>query len=90
MFGDVSNPTVRVGTKQWYTVPLSILVHTVALGLMVVIPLLASDALPTPQSVMAFVALPPPPPAPPPPPPAACGADAADAHARCESDGGAD
>jgi protein TonB len=65
MFGDVSNPTVRVGTKQWYTVPLSILVHTVALGLMVVIPLLASDVLPTPQSVMAFVALPPPPPPPP-------------------------
>jgi protein TonB len=73
MFGDVSDPTVRVGTKQWYTVPLSILVHTVALGAMIVIPLLATDALPTPQSVMAFVALPPspPPPPPPPPPPAA-------------------
>ena len=27
MFGEVSDPTIRVGTKQWYTVPLSILAH---------------------------------------------------------------
>ena len=39
MFGDVTDPTVRVGTKQWYTVPLSILAHTVALFALVVIPL---------------------------------------------------
>ena len=49
MFGEVSHPSVRLGTKQWYTVPLSILVHTVLLVAMVVIPLLASDVLPTPQ-----------------------------------------
>ncbi len=66
MFSEVSAPTVRLGTKQWYTVPLSIFVHTVLLAALVVIPLLASDILPTPQSVMAFVALPPPPPPPPP------------------------
>ena len=32
MFGDVADPRVRVGTKQWYTVPLSILAHTIGLG----------------------------------------------------------
>src|SRR5689334_6902332 len=64
MFGDITTPTVRVGTKQWYTVPLSILVHFVGLGAVIVIPLLAFDALPTPQSVMAFAAVPPPPPPP--------------------------
>ena len=67
MFGDVVDPSVKVGTKQWYTVPLSILAHTSwLLGALIVIPLLATDMLPTPQSVMAFVAVPPPPPPPPP------------------------
>jgi hypothetical protein len=27
MFGDVTDPTVRVGSQKWYTVPLSILAH---------------------------------------------------------------
>ena len=73
MFGDVGNPSVRVGTKQWYTIPLSFLAHTVALAALIVIPLLATDMIPTPQSVLAFAAMPPapPPPPPPPPPPAA-------------------
>ena len=73
MFSELSDPSAKLGTKQWYTVPVSILVHTVLIAALVVIPLLASDILPTPQSVMAFVAVPPspPPPPPPPPPPAA-------------------
>ena len=29
MFGDIVDPSVKVGTKQWYTIPLSIAVHTV-------------------------------------------------------------
>ena len=62
MFGEITKPTVRVGTKQWYTVPLSILTHVVGLGALIVIPLLATNSLPTPQSVMAFAAVPPPPP----------------------------
>ena len=68
MFGDVVDPSIKVGTKQWYTVPLSILTHTAVLAALIVIPLLATDMVPTPQSVMAFVAMPPPPPPPPPPP----------------------
>jgi protein TonB len=73
MFGDVGNPSVRVGTKQWYTIPLSLLAHMVGIIALIVIPLLASDMIPTPQSVLAFAAMPPapPPPPPPPPPPAA-------------------
>ena len=68
MFGEVVNPSIHVGKKKWYTVPLSILTHTVALAMLVVAPLLATDMIPTPNSVMAFVATPPPPPPPPPPP----------------------
>ena len=70
MFGDIVDPSVKVGTKQWYTIPLSIVVHTVVIGAIVIIPLMAADILPIPPSMMAFVAAPPPPP-PPPPPPAA-------------------
>ncbi|MEQ1869960.1 MAG: hypothetical protein ABL961_08040, partial [Vicinamibacterales bacterium] len=62
MFGDVVNPSVKVGSRSWYTVPLSIVAHTVALGAIVAIPLMAADVLPTPPSMMAFVAAPPPPP----------------------------
>jgi protein TonB len=69
MFGDVVEPSIKVGTKKWYTVPLSIITHLVVLGALIVIPLLATDMLPTPQSVMAFAAMPPPTPPPPPPPP---------------------
>src|SRR5215813_8541452 len=71
MFGDVVNPSIKVGSKKWYTVPLSIIVHTALLAAIVIIPLMAADVLPTPPSMMAFVAAPPPPP---PPPPAAAAA----------------
>ena len=70
MFGDVTDPTVRVGSQKWYTVPLSILAHVLLFGSIIIIPLMAADVLPTPPTMMAFVGAPPPPP-PPPPPPAA-------------------
>ena len=64
MFVDIVNPTVTVGSKKWYTVPLSILIHVAGVGAIVIIPLMAADILPTPPSMMAFVAAPPPPPPP--------------------------
>ena len=67
MFGDVVDPSVKLGTNQWYTIPLSILVHTFVVLAFVIIPLMAADVLPVPPSMMAFVAAPPPPPPPPPP-----------------------
>ncbi len=70
MFQDVVDPSIKIGSKAWYTVPLSIVVHTAVLLALIIIPLMAADVLPTPPSMMAFVAAPPPPPpAPPPPPP---------------------
>ena len=71
MFGEIADPTVRIGTQRWYTVPLSILVHVVVVAGVVIVPVMAVDALPAPSSVMAFVVVPPylPPPPPPPPPP---------------------
>src|SRR6478752_2496388 len=69
MFGDVVDPSVKLGSQKWYTVPLSILAHVALFAAVIIIPLMATDVLPTPPSMMAFVGAPPPPP--PPPPPAA-------------------
>ena len=60
MFGDVVDPSIKVGGQKWYTVPLSILVHTVLIAAVIIVPLLAVDALPEVPSMMAFVAAPPP------------------------------
>ena len=68
MFGAIVDPTQAVGTRNWYTVPLSILAHAAALMAVVVVPLMASGILPTPESVLVFTVAPPPPPAPVPPP----------------------
>ena len=56
MFGDIVEPSIKVGSKKWYTVPLSIIVHTVIIGALIIIPLMAFDALPTPPTMMAFMA----------------------------------
>jgi protein TonB len=63
-------------TKQGYTLPVSIAIHLVVLIAVIVVPLLTSEDLPEPTSVVKafFVepqAAPPPPPPPPPPAPKA-------------------
>ena len=62
LFSEISTPSIRVGTRKWYTVPVSILAHAAVLAVMVVVPLLAADVLPVPPTMMAFVTAPPPPP----------------------------
>ena len=66
LFGEIASPTVRVGTRTWKTVPVSMAVHGILLAALVVVPLMATGAVPAPQSVLLYVAppiLPPPPPA---------------------------
>ena len=59
MFGDVVEPSVRVGSKQGYTVTVSIIVHLVLFITLIVVPLMAYDILPTPPNMInAFVAEP--------------------------------
>ena len=72
LFDDVVEPTVRVGTRQWYTVPLSMMSHLLVLGILVSAPLMATRVLPAPESIFVFVAAPalPSPPSPPLPRPA--------------------
>ena len=78
LFNDVIRPSVTVGAKRWYTLPLSIVAHAGALVVLVIMPLMAADALPGPRSMMVFTVAPPPP-APPAPPVARVNAPSATA-----------
>jgi len=51
-------------TRKWYTLPLSLIAHGVLVAALIVTPLVATDVLPTPRSMLAFMttALPPSPP----------------------------
>jgi protein TonB len=69
----IESDVVKHKTKQGLTLPVSIAIHAIVLLFVVVVPLLTSQDLPEPTSVVkAFFVEPaaPPPPPPPPPPPA--------------------
>lgn len=59
----------RIRTNQKWTTPLSFLVQAVVVGILVLIPLILTEGLPTHLLAAAIVAPPPPPPPPPPPAP---------------------
>jgi hypothetical protein len=70
LFGEVTRPSMSIGNRKWYTVPVSLLSHAVIVGAAVVIPLLATDVMPDPFETIGSVTLvepvvPPPPPLPP-------------------------
>ena len=68
IFSDVTHR--RAAQRAWYTLPLSILAHAAIVTLVVVIPLMATDVLPSPVSRLPeFVKVVPPKPPDPPPAP---------------------
>jgi periplasmic protein TonB len=73
LFGDVTRPFAGTGARSRFTVPLSLAAHTCVLAAVVVVPLLATSALPALQSRIVYAdytpVLPPPPPPPSPPSP---------------------
>jgi protein TonB len=67
MFGDVIDPSIKLGTRKWYSVPLSFVAHTSIVGALIVAPLVATGALPLPDEGPIVIDLAPPPlPEPPP------------------------
>src|SRR5438045_5409145 len=60
----------RLSTKRGMTTTLSFLLQVALVGILILIPLLYTEALPK-QQLMTFLVAPPPPPPPPPPPAAA-------------------
>jgi protein TonB len=61
LFGDVTDPSITLGTRGWYSVPLSFLAHALAISILIVTPLLATGALPLPDAGPTFVHIEPPP-----------------------------
>jgi protein TonB len=68
LFGDVTRPSISIGNRKWYTVPVSLLSHSAVVLAVIVIPLLATDVLPPPWQKIDSVIIPvaPTPPQPPP------------------------
>jgi protein TonB len=60
LFGDVTDRSITLGTRKWYSVPLSFFVHALAITILIVTPLLATGALPLPDSGPTFVPIEPP------------------------------
>ncbi len=69
LFGDVTRPSISVGNRKWYTVPLSLVSHSIVVGVVVVVPLMATSVLPPPWRSVELEYMPITPPQVPPPPP---------------------
>jgi len=67
LFGAVTSPPASLGNRKWYTVPLSLAAHVALIIPIVLVPLLATNILPSPHEYAIFVSPPVTPPAPPPP-----------------------
>ena len=69
LFGNVTRPSISIGNRKWYTVPVSLLSHAIVIAMMVIAPILAAPMMPgvldnsTMYRIIDLV-----PPTPPPPP----------------------
>jgi periplasmic protein TonB len=46
LFGDVTRPSISIGNRKWYTVPVSLLSHSIIIAMFVVLPILAAPYMP--------------------------------------------
>jgi periplasmic protein TonB len=46
LFGDVTRPSISIGNRKWYTVPVSLLSHTIVIAVIVIVPILAAPYMP--------------------------------------------
>lgn len=67
LFGDVTHPSISVGNRKWYTVPLSLAAHASIIIAVVFVSLVAQEFVPLPREVVTYVGsvAPPNPPEPP-------------------------
>src|SRR5262245_38975910 len=64
LFGDVTRPSISVGSRKWYTLPLSLISHSAIVLVLIAIPILAPAVMPTvlaDNDVFTIVDLVPPP-----------------------------
>ena len=71
LFGDVTRPSISIGNRKWYTVPVSLLSHSIVIAMFVVLPILAAPYMPAVldggRIDYTEIIVPPPPPKPIPP-----------------------
>jgi protein TonB len=79
LFRDVVEPSIKVGGRRGYTVPLSIAAHVLLIAAVIIVPLVATDSpvLLAPSAMSSFVTVADPPVPPPAPPVAAARAPVA-------------
>ena len=68
LFGNVTRPSISVGNRKWYTVPVSLLSHAAIVLLLIAIPILAPAVMPSvfaDNEMVVLTALMPPTPPPP-------------------------
>lgn len=69
LFGNVTRPSMSVGNRKWYTVPVSLLSHAAIVLLLIAIPILAPAVMPSvfanDDMILITRIMPPPPPSPP-------------------------
>ena len=46
LFGDVTRPSISIGNRKWYTVPVSLLSHAAIIAMIVIAPILAAPMMP--------------------------------------------
>jgi protein TonB len=69
LFGDVTRPSISIGNRKWYTVPVSLLSHTIIVAMIVIVPILAAPMMPgvlDSGSLTRYIDVVPPTPPPPP------------------------
>src|SRR5687768_15397876 len=69
LFGDVTRPSISVGNRKWYTVPVSLMSHAAIVLAVIAIPILAPAVMPAAFAddtlTIIKIELPKPPPLPP-------------------------
>ena len=46
LFGDVTRPSISIGNRKWYTVPVSLFSHALVIAVIVIVPILAAPMMP--------------------------------------------
>ncbi len=68
LFGDVTRPSISIGNRKWYTVPVSLFSHAVVIATIVIVPIVAAPYMPNvlnhDEIEYITTKLPPPPPPP--------------------------
>ena len=68
LFGEVTRPSISIGSRKWYTLPLSLFSHSAIVAIIIAIPILAPAVMPSvfaddePTWITASLPTPPPPP----------------------------